>query len=362
MKKLITLTLSLMLTIPMMGQLIINEVLYDPSNNALDGDANGDGVYSQEDDSFIEFVNIGTTNFDASGYQLWDDTINGSLRFVVPQGTWVPPNGALVIFGGGTLVGNFGGCVIFKTDSVDGWNPNNSGEVIVVKDNNGRTVLTFDSDALSNNPNESYTRFPDITGNFLQHGDTTSVLFSPGTRTDGTPFDTNYVVMSIAVSGAGGASTITVDGGTLQMEAMVMPTFAADTTVTWSVDDPAVGTISATGLLTAVSDGTVNVIATANDGTGIADTLAVTISNQSIGIDEQNLNALNIYPNPATDFVNIEVEGEINSVSIYTLEGRLVMQSNEVENGVSVNNLTAGVYILRAEVNGTAVESRFIKK
>ncbi len=27
------------------GQMIINEVLYDPGNNALDGDANGDGIY-----------------------------------------------------------------------------------------------------------------------------------------------------------------------------------------------------------------------------------------------------------------------------------------------------------------------------
>ena len=37
--------------------IIINEVLYDPSNNGLDGDANGDGNYSQDDDSFIELFN-----------------------------------------------------------------------------------------------------------------------------------------------------------------------------------------------------------------------------------------------------------------------------------------------------------------
>lgn len=346
----------------MMGQLIINEVLYDPSNNALDGDANGDGVYSQEDDSFIELINIGTTNFDASGYQLWDDTINGSLRFVVPQGTWVPPNGALVIFGGGTLVGNFGGCVIFKTDSASGWNPNNSGEVIVIKDNTGKTVLTFDSDALSNNPNESYTRFPDITGNFLQHGDTTSVLFSPGTRTDGTPFDTNYVVMSVSVQGAGGATTITTNGGTLQMEAMVMPTFAADTTVSWSVDDPMVATIDAAGLLTAAGNGVVTVTATANDGTGIADSAQITISNQGIGLDEEVANSLLVFPNPAQDVLNLEVEGQVNEVTIYSVEGRVVLQSEVMNNQVFVGELNAGVYILRTEVNGQSVETRFIKK
>jgi hypothetical protein len=198
MKKLITLSLVLMTGLLIspnaFGQLIINEVLYDPSNNALDGDANGDGVYSQEGDSFIEFVNIGTAGFDASGYQIWDDTINGQLRFVVPAGTIIPPNGAMVVFGTAP-VGNFGGALVFSADTTpSNLNLNNSGEVIVVKNASGSTVLTFDSDALSNNPNESYTRYPDVTGSFIQHGDSTAVLFSPGTKTDGTPFSTKFPV------------------------------------------------------------------------------------------------------------------------------------------------------------------------
>jgi hypothetical protein len=31
-------------------------------------------------------------------------------------------------------------------------------------------ILSFDIEPLSNNPNESYTRNPDITGDFEQHG------------------------------------------------------------------------------------------------------------------------------------------------------------------------------------------------
>ena len=42
---------------------------------------------------------------------------------------------------------------------------------------------------LSNNPNESYTRFPDLTGDFEQHATAfAGVLFSPGTRIDGSTF------------------------------------------------------------------------------------------------------------------------------------------------------------------------------
>lgn len=362
MKRLITLSICFMMTIPMMGQLIINEVLYDPSNNALDGDANGDGVYSQEDDSFIELVNVGTTNFDASGYQLWDDTVNGSLRFVVPTGTLVPPNGALVIFGGGTLTGTFGGAIVLKTDSASGWNPNNSGEVIVVKNANGSTVLTFDSDALSNNPNESYTRFPDITGAFLQHGDTTSVLFSPGTMTDGTPFNTDYVVSSLSVAGAGGASTITTNLGTLQMFANAMPAIAADTSVTWSVDDPAIATISSTGMLTAVSNGVVNVKAVANDGSMVQDSTDITISGQTIGLDEASAFGFTLYPNPVHDVLTVQADAEIEELSIFSVEGRLVKQLELTNGRVDVSDLSPGMYIMQARVNGEAVQSRFTKQ
>ncbi len=43
-------------------------------------------------------------------------------------------------------------------------------------------------------------------------------------------------VTEIVVSGAGGATTIDVDGGSLQMEAEVLPEDATDKSVTWSVD------------------------------------------------------------------------------------------------------------------------------
>ena len=33
---------------------VLNEVLYDPSNIGLQGDANNDGVYVQDEDEFIE--------------------------------------------------------------------------------------------------------------------------------------------------------------------------------------------------------------------------------------------------------------------------------------------------------------------
>jgi hypothetical protein len=59
-------------------------------------------------------------------------------------------------------------------------------------DSCGDVILTFDVEPLSNNPNESYTRNPDITGEtFEQHAGIASsngALFSPGHKSDGTDF------------------------------------------------------------------------------------------------------------------------------------------------------------------------------
>lgn len=170
------------------AQLIINEVLYDPSNVLLEGDANGDGVYSQTQDEFIEFVNTGTSSIDLSGYQIWDDTLIGTLVYTIPNGTVIPSQGALVVFGGGSPIGLFGGARILADTGTEGLSLANSGEVIVIKNNLGNTILVFNSDALSNNPNESYTRNPDITGSFVQHASINTSKFTPGTKINGSSF------------------------------------------------------------------------------------------------------------------------------------------------------------------------------
>jgi uncharacterized protein YjdB len=96
--------------------------------------------------------------------------------------------------------------------------------------------------------------------------------------------DTTVLVNSIAVTGTGGASTITVDNGTLQMLAALTPSYANNTAITWSVtNSTGVATISPTGLLTAVANGTVTVTAT-NPISGVSGTMVVTLSNQIVPI------------------------------------------------------------------------------
>ena len=170
-------------------KILINEVLYDPWNSALNGDANGDGQYVQDEDEFIEFYNYGS-DLDISGWSVHDSEAE---RHIFPQGTVIPTGGVLVLFGGGTPTGTFGGAIVQTANGFENAiNMNNGGDFVTVYDVNEISVLTFDIEPLSGNPNESYTRNPDISGEFEQHAgipEANGALFSPGTRVDGSNFN-----------------------------------------------------------------------------------------------------------------------------------------------------------------------------
>jgi hypothetical protein len=72
-------------------------------------------------------------------------------------------------------------------------------------------------------------------------------------------------VTTVTVTGMGGATTISVDNGTLQMSAHIDPHDATDKTVVWSVvNGTGSASIDQNGLLTAITDGTITVKATSN--------------------------------------------------------------------------------------------------
>lgn len=86
-----------------------------------------------------------------------------------------------------------------------------------------------------------------------------------------------YLIFVTGITVSTDSTTIGV-GTTLQLTADLAPLDATNKTIMWSVDDPAVASINATsGLLTAVSEGTVNVTATAGDGSGVSGTLEISV-------------------------------------------------------------------------------------
>lgn len=173
--------------------LMINEVLYDPAGTAvgdLSGDANGDGSRSSSADEFIEFYNNSTSDLNISGFTVSDAS---SIRHTFANPTIIPANKFLVLFGGGTPTGTFGGSMV-RTASTSDLNLTNSADVITIRNNLGEVVLIFDSSAYTNlnfGSDQSVTRSPDFTGNFVLHTTANaSLLFSPGVTVSGTTLST----------------------------------------------------------------------------------------------------------------------------------------------------------------------------
>ena len=106
---------------------VLNEVLYDPPTDTIEGDANGDGNRDANDDEFVEFVNSSESSLDISGYKLFDsDRLAANTpNHEFPANTVLSPGQAVVVFGGGTPNGSFGDALIF-TSSNQVLNLNNS--------------------------------------------------------------------------------------------------------------------------------------------------------------------------------------------------------------------------------------------
>ncbi len=333
------------------GQLIINEVLYDPPNG-LAGDANGDGVKSALDEQFIEICNATNQNLDISGYKIYNDD-NWAIRVPnheFPSGTILPPKGVIVVFGGGIPTGTFGGAIV-QTASFGELDIKSSGDNIQIDSNGGVFVEGINTNPFSNNPNESYTRNPDVTGNFEQHNDNTPYLFSPGLRVDSTTFNTIYKTEALTVRGQGGDSTITTPFGRLQMEAITTPGNQLNTTVVWSVPggtQPAY--ITPTGELRALSNGHVIVTAQATDSIGISASTTITITGQNVGVDEDEWGSadIQIYPNPTSSFFTIETSLAIRKIEIFSLQGSLIKTiSLSTNRQISTQHLAKGTYYVR---------------
>lgn len=140
-------------------------------------------------------------------------------------------------------------------------------------------------------------------------------------------------VSSINVTGAGGETGITENGGSLQMEAEVLPADASDKNYTWSVSDETIATINESGLLQAVNMGTVTVTATADDGFGGMGSLEVTISNQYTEVaDLTALKALD----PSNTSTVYKVMGEV--IVTYTQSYRNKKYVQDAAGGVEIDD------------------------
>lgn len=168
---------------PAAGEIVINEIHADPSATA--GDANGDATISAQQDEFVELVNV-----TAAPLNLADTTLADSvgIRHTFDAGTIVQPGCAIVVFGGGTPNGTFGGSEVNTADT-GGLDLTNTGDTVTLA--LGGTTLSTHTYGAEGGNDQSLTRSPDVTGPFAQHttaSGNVAMLFSPGENLTGAAF------------------------------------------------------------------------------------------------------------------------------------------------------------------------------
>ena len=87
------------------------------------------------------------------------------------------------------------------------------------------------------------------------------------------------------------------------------------------------------------------------------------ICNINIGITETNLYTPKIYPNPATDFLQIENISDKTNIEIFSIDGKLQKSHTVAENGiVKINELAEGIYIIKLQTEKGLIYRKIIKR
>lgn len=71
-----------------------------------------------------------------------------------------------------------------------------------------------------------------------------------------------------------------------------------------------------------------------------------------------------VYPNPATQYLNIVLSGQSSNIELYAMDGRLLMstQTRDAKFTLDLSELNGGVYILKVETAGNCYSEKIILK
>lgn len=144
----------------LMGGLIINEILVDPSGTTGNTDTDGNGT-ADNTDQYVELYNNGTTTLNIGGVQLWDQGVGNWFTF--PPNTFVIPGAHVLVMSGvqsgGALPSGAPGDLFFDAGRASAL-INNGGDNVVVYDpgTDQYIVARYNGDA-PDNPVASYAGF-----------------------------------------------------------------------------------------------------------------------------------------------------------------------------------------------------------
>ncbi|MDP9957735.1 hypothetical protein J2X97_003407 [Epilithonimonas hungarica] len=82
---------------------------------------------------------------------------------------------------------------------------------------------------------------------------------------------------------------------------------------------------------------------------------------EALATSETSLNKVQFYPNPVKDVLTVSSRKKVNSVSVYNTAGQLI-KTVQNTNTIDMSKLSAGVYVVKTDVEGKTETSKVIKK
>lgn len=100
--------------------------------------------------------------------------------------------------------------------------------------------------------------------------------------------------------------------------------------------------------------------------TGEEGIILKTLNGGTVGIHQNNLSNnpyISIIPNPATEYINVRINGKYSELEIFNLSGNLIWKCNIKQSGIiDIRGFSKGVYILKIYTDDEMLTRKFIKK
>jgi len=135
---------------------------------------------------------------------------------------------------------------------------------------------------------------------------------------------------------------IIVQNETLPLVAIVNPSGVSQN-VTWFVAEGAsFASVSTTGVVTGITNGTAIIRATSVADTTKFGEIEVIIDIPTASIDDFVKQHIKVYPNPAVDVLNFDSDLTLESIEIYDMTGKKVIETKQTQ--INIQHIASGIY------------------
>lgn len=193
----------------------------------------------------------------------------------------------------------------------------------------------------------------------LNTGDYTLVLTEP---------QSGYIVtQNILITGpqvVNASMQLTSEYATVNEVLYFSNTGTSDATAEWNFGDGSVATGNSVSH-SYTSAGSYQVVLTINGTDGCTASATGYVKVGSTSVENAQTNDIRIYPNPASDFIQIVAQGDISGkvlIEIISLDGRKIRESKQmISELLNISDIPAGTYVLKISAGNIKLTKRLIR-